>query len=138
MSQQTKGKVVQIIGAVVDVEFDPKEGYLPQIYEALILEARGQKVYLEVQQHLGEYRVRTIAMDSTDGFKRGDEVIALGHPIEIPVGEAIRGRLINVVGEPIDGLPPSKPTKNTPSTAPHQSLKNFPQNPKYCLPGSNA
>jgi F-type H+/Na+-transporting ATPase subunit beta len=53
------------------VEFDSKDGYLPQIYEALILEARGQKVYLEVQQHLGEYRVRTIAMDSTDGFKRG-------------------------------------------------------------------
>ncbi|RMF54088.1 MAG: F0F1 ATP synthase subunit beta, partial [Bacteroidetes bacterium] len=75
MSRPTAtGKVVQIIGAVVDVEFDPQEGYLPEIYDALLLEARGNKVYLEVQQHLGEYRVRTVAMDSTDGFKRGDPV----------------------------------------------------------------
>lgn len=105
------GKVVQVIGAVVDVEFDPQEGYLPEIYDALLLEARGNKVYLEVQQHLGEYRVRTVAMDSTDGFRRADPVKALGGPISVPVGEAIRGRLINVVGEPIDGLPPIQAKK---------------------------
>ncbi len=135
MSQTPKGKVVQIIGAVVDVEFDPKDGYLPQIYEALILEARGQKVYLEVQQHLGEYRVRTVAMDSTDGFKRGDEVIALGRPIEIPVGEAIRGRLINVVGEPIDGLPPIQTEKKYPIHRPAPKFEELSTEPKVLLTG---
>ncbi len=135
MNQKAKGKVVQIIGAVVDVEFDPKEDYLPQIYEALILEARGQKVYLEVQQHLGEYRVRTVAMDSTDGFKRGDEVIALGHPIEIPVGEAIRGRLINVVGDPIDGLPPIQTDKKYPIHRPAPKFEELSTEPKVLLTG---
>jgi F-type H+-transporting ATPase subunit beta len=135
MSQQPKGKVVQIIGAVVDVEFDSKDGYLPQIYEALILEARGQKVYLEVQQHLGEYRVRTIAMDSTDGFKRGDEVVALGRPIEIPVGEGIRGRLINVVGEPIDGLPPIQTDKKYPIHRPAPKFEELSTEPKVLLTG---
>lgn len=124
------GKVVQIIGAVVDVEFDPKDGYLPEIYDALLLEARGNKVYLEVQQHLGEFRVRTIAMDSTDGFKRGDLVKPLGGPISIPVGEGIRGRLINVVGEPIDGLPPIQAKKSYPihrSAPPFEELSTEPR-----------
>jgi len=135
MSQLPKGKVVQIIGAVIDVEFDPKDGYLPQIYEALLLSARDQEVYLEVQQHLGEYRVRTVAMDSTDGFKRGDEALALGRPIEIPVGEGIRGRLLNVVGAPIDGLPLVQAQKKYPIHRPAPAFEELSTEPRVLLTG---
>jgi len=98
-----KGKIVQIIGPVVDVEFS--EENLPEIYTALHVKRKDEKVLvLEVQQHLGENRVRAIAMDSTDGLQRGDEVINTGKPISVPVGEGTLGRLINIVGEPIDNL----------------------------------
>ncbi len=97
------GKIVQIIGAVVDVEF-PEE-CLPPIYTALTIKrADKSKLVLEVQQHLGENRVRAIAMDSTDGLKRGDEVFNTESPITVPVGKETLGRLINVIGEPIDEL----------------------------------
>lgn len=98
-----KGTVAQVIGPVVDVDFD--HGQLPQILNALYIEREdGTRLYLEVAQHLGEDRVRTIAMDSTDGLVRNSEVIDTGDSISMPVGEDIRGRLFNVVGEAIDGI----------------------------------
>ena len=94
-----KGKITQIIGAVVDVNF---ESDLPEIYTALEVNNSGNKLILEVAQHLGENDVRTIAMDATEGLKRGDEVINTGEPISVPVGPETLGRIINVVGESID------------------------------------
>ena len=94
-----KGKITQIIGAVVDVNF---ESDLPEIYTALEVSNSGNKLILEVAQHLGENDVRTIAMDATEGLKRGDEVINTGAPISVPVGPETLGRIINVVGESID------------------------------------
>ena len=94
-----KGKITQIIGAVVDVKFD---GELPEILTALECDNNGNKLVLEVAQHLGESSVRTIAMDATEGLKRGDEVTDTGAPIKIPVGPETLGRIINVIGEPID------------------------------------
>lgn len=102
---QVKGTVAQIIGPVVDVRFNTESGALPKIYEALELtRENGQKVILEVQQHIGEDTVRAISMDSTDGFQRGQEVVALGDAIRMPIGEAIKGRVFNVVGDAIDGM----------------------------------
>ncbi|QJB35220.1 F0F1 ATP synthase subunit beta [Chitinophaga oryzae] len=96
------GKIKQIIGPVVDVHFDDK---LPEIYNALeITRENGQKVVLEVQQHLGEDSVRCVAMDSTDGMVRGMAVVDKGAPIKMPIGDQVKGRLFNVVGEAIDGL----------------------------------
>jgi|TARA_B100000929_G_scaffold289701_1_gene281030 F-type H+-transporting ATPase subunit beta len=101
MSEINQGKVVQIMGAVVDVKF---ENHLPAILEALEIEQNGSKLVLEVAQHLGENTVRTIAMDKTEGLKRGQDVISTGEPISVPVGEGTLGRIINVVGEPVDEL----------------------------------
>ena len=94
-----KGKITQIIGAVVDVNFETD---LPEIYTALETNNSGNKLILEVAQHLGENDVRTIAMDATEGLKRGDNVINTGSPISVPVGPETLGRIINVVGESID------------------------------------
>ncbi len=98
------GKVKQIIGAVVDVYFPG--GSLPEIYNALEIQRPNGKLVLEVQQHLGEDSVRTIAMDGTEGLVRGTDVTDTGKAIAMPVGEAIHGRLFNVTGDAIDGLPP--------------------------------
>ena len=95
----SKGKITQIIGAVVDVKFD---GELPEILSALECKNGDNRLVLEVAQHLGESSVRTIAMDATEGLKRGDEVTATGVPIQVPVGPETLGRIINVIGEPID------------------------------------
>ena len=95
----SKGKIIQIIGAVVDVKFD---GELPEILSALECKNGDNRLVLEVAQHLGESSVRTIAMDATEGLKRGDEVTATGSPIMVPVGPETLGRIINVIGEPID------------------------------------
>ena len=101
----TKGKIKQIIGAVVDVHF-PNDNALPEIYNALELtKENGEKLVLEVQQHLGEDSVRTIAMDGTEGLVRGMDVTDTGKPIAMPTGEGINGRLFNVTGDAIDGLP---------------------------------
>ncbi len=98
------GKIAQIIGPVIDVEFESGVE-LPRIFDALeILKKDGSKIVLEVQQHVGEDTVRTIAMDSTDGLSRGYEVITTGAPIQVPIGKDIYGRLFNVSGDPIDGL----------------------------------
>ncbi len=97
------GKIKQIIGAVVDVQFD---GQLPEIYNALELKRQnGEILVLETQRHMGEDSVRCIAMDGTEGLMRGMEVVDTGAAIKMPVGDAIRGRLFNVTGDPIDGLP---------------------------------
>jgi F-type H+-transporting ATPase subunit beta len=94
------GKVTQIISAVVDVEFE--NGEMPAIYNALECQNDGKKLILEVALHIGEKTVRTIAMDSTDGLTRGAKVIDTGRPISVPVGESTLGRIMNVIGEPID------------------------------------
>ncbi|CRL11700.1 F0F1 ATP synthase subunit beta [Phaeobacter italicus] len=96
---QAKGKVTQIIGAVVDVQFDD---HLPAILNALTTDNNGKQLVLEVAQHLGENTVRTIAMDATEGLVRGQAVADTGAPISIPVGNATLGRILNVVGEPVD------------------------------------
>ncbi|MEO5569841.1 MAG: F0F1 ATP synthase subunit beta, partial [Bacteroidia bacterium] len=102
-----KGKIVQVIGPVVDVAFDQEGSFLPNILDALeVLKPGGQKVVLECQQHIGEDTVRAIAMDSTDGMVRGMEVVTTGMPIKMPKGDAIKGRLFNVIGEAIDGIGP--------------------------------
>lgn len=100
------GKIVQVIGPVVDVSFEAEGSKLPNILDALaITRDNGQVVVLETQQHLGEDRVRTIAMDATEGLVRGMEVVDTGSPITMPTGESVKGRLFNVVGEAIDGIP---------------------------------
>jgi len=106
-----KGNIVQVIGPVVDVEFPDGKG-LPRIYNALEIEyevhAQPTKLTLEVQQHLGENWVRSIAMSSTEGLKRGMSVTDTGSPITVPVGEAVLGRLFNVTGDTIDNRGPVK------------------------------
>ena len=105
MEQTVKGKISQIIGAVVDVTFDDGIS-LPDIYDALkVVRPDGAEVILECQQDIGENTMRTIAMDSTDGLQRGTEVISLNGPITMPVSENINGRLFNVIGKAIDGMP---------------------------------
>jgi F-type H+-transporting ATPase subunit beta len=99
------GKITQVIGPVVDVSFEEENSKLPKILNALeITKDDGSKVILECQQHLGENRIRTISMDSTDGLTRGLPVVDLGSPIAMPVGDEIKGRLFNVVGHAIDGI----------------------------------
>ncbi len=99
------GKVVQVIGATIDAEFP--EGHLPPIYNALKIDQGDIKLTLEVQQHLGGNRVRAIAMASTDGVVRNMEIIDSGAPIKVPVGEEVLGRVFNLLGDPVDKLPPA-------------------------------
>jgi F-type H+-transporting ATPase subunit beta len=112
------GKVIQIAGPAVDVEF--AEGSLPPIYQALRVTSEGFNVpepidvVLEVQQHLGEGRVRTVAMQATDGMVRGMNALDLGGPISVPVGKETLGRVMNVIGEPVDNLGPVKAAKRLP------------------------
>ncbi len=104
MPEKTTGKIAQIIGPVIDVSFD-EDAKLPKIYDALEVKNNdGHVVVLECQQDIGENTIRTVAMDSTDGLQRGMEVSALGHPISMPAGDEIKGRLFNVIGKSIDGL----------------------------------
>ncbi|MBU2914671.1 MULTISPECIES: F0F1 ATP synthase subunit beta [Reichenbachiella] len=109
------GKITQVIGPVVDVSFEAEGSKIPNILDALyVTKENGQKVILECQQHLGEDRVRTIAMEGTEGMTRGMEVIDTGSPITMPIGEDIKGRLFNVVGEAIDGIEQPKGEKSLP------------------------
>ncbi|HEX4873649.1 MAG TPA: F0F1 ATP synthase subunit beta, partial [Sphingorhabdus sp.] len=103
VSAAATGRVSQVIGAVVDVSFD---GELPAILSALETDNNGNRLVLEVAQHLGENTVRTIAMDSTDGLTRGQPVTNTGAQISVPVGPRTLGRILNVVGEPIDEMGP--------------------------------
>jgi F-type H+-transporting ATPase subunit beta len=99
------GKITQVIGPVVDVAFDEPGSKLPNILDALVVEkADGTKVVLECQQHLGEDRVRTVAMDGTEGLVRGMQAVDTGSPIKMPIGDDIKGRLFNVIGDAIDGI----------------------------------
>ena len=102
---KNSGKIKQVLGAVVDVSFEEK---LPQILDALVVKHEKKDLVLEVAQHLGENTVRTIAMDSTDGLVRGQEVTDTGNPISVPVGPETLGRILNVVGEPVDERGPMK------------------------------
>ncbi|MEQ9080153.1 MAG: F0F1 ATP synthase subunit beta, partial [Sandaracinaceae bacterium] len=109
MSESANGQITQVIGPVVDVEFPP--GQLPELLTALRVSNKGisadaDNLVLEVAQHLGEGTVRAIAMDTTDGLVRGQAVKNTGSPISMPVGEACLGRILNVVGEPVDGKGP--------------------------------
>ena len=103
MATNVIGRVRQVMGAVVDVQFD---GHLPAILNALETQNRGNRLVLEVAQHLGENSVRTVAMDSTEGLVRGQEVSDTGQPISVPVGDGTLGRIINVIGEPVDEAGP--------------------------------
>jgi F-type H+-transporting ATPase subunit beta len=117
-----KGKISQIIGPVLDIEFE--KGELPEIYNAIkIVREDGSELITETQQHLGENIVRTVAMDSTDGLMRGMDAIDLGEPITVPVGPETLGRLINVIGEPIDEQGPIKTSKRYPIHRPAPSLE---------------
>jgi len=101
------GKITQVIGAVVDVQFD---GHLPEILNALETKNQGSRLVLEVAQHLGESTVRTIAMDTSEGLVRGQDVSDTGQPISVPVGPGTLGRIMNVIGEPVDEAGPIKAT----------------------------
>ncbi|MEQ8303284.1 MAG: F0F1 ATP synthase subunit beta [Cyclobacteriaceae bacterium] len=109
------GRITQVIGPVVDVAFDGEGSSLPDILNSLeVTKNDGTRIVLEVQQHLGEDRVRTVAMDGTEGLVRGTEVRDSGSPIQMPVGEDIKGRLFNVIGETIDGISELEPGKSLP------------------------
>jgi F-type H+-transporting ATPase subunit beta len=98
------GRVVQVIGPVLDVEFEPE--HLPELYNALVVELEGRRLVVEVEQHIGRNQVRAVAMSSTDGVVRGMEVVDTGEAITVPVGKAALGRILNVLGEPVDEGPP--------------------------------
>ena len=118
-----KGKIIQVMGPVVDVEFD---GYLPEINEAIevtLADKTQDRLVLEVAAHNGDSRVRTIAMDMTEGLTRGQECIASGGPIKVPVGDAVLGRIFNVIGEPVDGGEPVP--EDTPRWSIHRDAPEF-------------
>ena len=118
-----KGKIIQVMGPVVDVEFD---GYLPEINEAIevtLADKTQDRLVLEVAAHIGDSRVRTIAMDMTEGLTRGQECIASGGPIKVPVGDAVLGRIFNVIGEPVDGAGPVP--EGTPTWSIHRDPPEF-------------
>lgn len=123
---KTNGQITQVVGVVVDVEFEGGTK-LPAIYDAIHVTLGKKKVTLEVAQHLDEHTIRSIALSSTDGLKRGDEAIATGAPISVPVGAGTQGRMFNVVGEPIDGKPapkgPTAPIHRDPPALTEQSNK---------------
>src|ERR1051326_6477710 len=132
-----KGKIVQVIGPVVDVEFADQ---LPAIYNALTVEfdVPGQgrpRQTLEVEQHLGDNWVRTVAMGSTEGLKRGYEVVDTGAPISMPVGDSVLGRVFNVVGEPVDERGPVASDKRYPIHRPAPSLVDQSTNPQILTTG---
>lgn len=114
MNKPITGHIAQIIGPVIDIAFE-QEGKLPNLLDALeITRENGEKLILEAQQAIGENTIRAIAMDSTDGLRRGMPVISLGKPISMPTGDMVKGRLFNVIGDPIDGLKEVKATGSYP------------------------
>ncbi|MFM9846217.1 MAG: F0F1 ATP synthase subunit beta, partial [Hyphomicrobiaceae bacterium] len=119
MASNKVGKIRQVMGAVVDVQFD---GHLPEILNALETTNHGQRLVLEVAQHLGESTVRTVAMDSSEGLVRGQDVSDTGQPIAVPVGDETLGRIMNVIGEPVDE---AGPIKTASTRAIHQPAPTF-------------
>ncbi|HEX3073172.1 MAG TPA: F0F1 ATP synthase subunit beta, partial [Ignavibacteriales bacterium] len=127
-STEIKGGIVQVIGPVVDIDFP--DGHLPKIYNSIRIprksvEGKEDNLICEVQQHLGENRVRTVAMDSTDGLQRGMDAYDTQQPITVPVGPSTLGRLMNVIGEGIDGLGDIKSEKRYPIHRPSPQFKNL-------------
>ncbi|MGA8555281.1 MAG: F0F1 ATP synthase subunit beta, partial [Candidatus Acidiferrales bacterium] len=126
-TEQKTGHVVEVIGPVVDVQFE--EGHLPSIHNAVHITSEGYKtpdpidIIAEVAQHLGEGRVRTVAMKPTEGLVRGMKAVDLGEPISVPVGRAVLGRVLNVLGEPVDKLGPVKSDKRYPIHRPAPKLE---------------
>ena len=133
---ETVGKIIQIIGPVIDVKFNSKND-LPAILDALIIKTNsGKKIYLECQLHIGDNIARTISLDSTDGLSRGMEVINTGKPIQMPTGENIKGRIFNVVGEAIDGMPqPDTNNKSLPIHRPAPEFKDISSNTEILYTG---
>ena len=134
MAKGAKGQVVQVIGTVVDIEFPPDE--LPTIYNALnVTMPDGSRLVVEVQQHLGNNWVRALAMDTTDGLPRGADALDTGEPITVPVGEACLGRLLNVLGEPIDNLGEVKADEHWPIHRPPPTLDELETTPQLLETG---
>ncbi len=124
---QNQGKIIRIVGPVIDIYFDIDKGMkLPDILNELeVLNSNNEKITLECQQHLGENTVRTISMDSTDGLTRGSKAIDKGAPISVPVGEAVRGRLFNVLGKAIDGMEQPNTDEKLPIHRPAPKFENL-------------
>jgi F-type H+-transporting ATPase subunit beta len=133
MAKGTTGRVVQIMGPVVDIEFSG--GELPAIYDAVEIAHEGGKLVAEVQQHLGEKWVRCVAMSTTDGLRRGLEVVATGEPIRVPVGPATLGRIFNVLGEPIDNRGPVEADTFYPIHRPAPSFEEQVTKPEFLETG---
>jgi F-type H+-transporting ATPase subunit beta len=133
MSQEKRGRVVQVMGPVVDLEFPG--GDLPEIYDAVEIARDGDKLVVEVQQHLGNEWVRCIAMDSTDGLRRGMPATSTGAPIQVPVGRATLGRIFNVVGEPIDNKGPVDAEEYYPIHRPAPSFEEQVTRPQFLETG---
>ena len=133
MSQEKRGRVVQVMGPVVDVAFP--SGDLPEIYDAVEIARDDGKLVVEVQQHLGNEWVRCIAMDSTDGLRRGMLATSTGAPIQVPVGRSTLGRIFNVVGEPIDGKGPVEAEEYYPIHRPAPSFEEQVTRPEFLETG---
>src|SRR5438094_8432412 len=131
MATQT-GHITQVIGAVVDVQF---EGELPAILNALETKNQGNRLVLEVAQHLGESTVRTVAMDTSEGLVRGQEVADTGQPIAVPVGDGTLGRIINVIGDPVDEAGPVPHEQRRPIHQPAPALTEQPTEPETLITG---
>jgi F-type H+-transporting ATPase subunit beta len=133
MANGTKGRVVQVMGPVVDLEFPA--GELPEIYDAVEIPRDGGRLVVEVQQHLGNDRVRCVAMDATDGLRRGTEAVGTGEPIKVPVGTATLGRIFNVIGEPIDNAGPVNAEDYYPIHRPAPSFEEQVTEPEFLETG---
>src|SRR6266498_871884 len=126
-TENVEGRVVQVAGPAVDVQFP--EGRIPLVYTAIRVTSQGFDVpqpidiICEAQQHIGEGRVRTIALQPTEGLVRGMQAISLGHPVMVPVGPETLGRVLNVIGEPVDDMGPVKTAKRYPIHRPAPSLE---------------
>ena len=126
MAEKNIGKITQIIGAVLDIKFQNE--MLPEINSAInITRSNGERLVVEVAQHLGDDTVRCIALGPTDGLVRGMDAVATGGPIMVPVGEQTLGRIFNVLGQPIDNKEAPKTEKSSRSTAKPRALRNSPQ-----------
>ena len=133
MAKGSKGQIAQVMGPVVDIEFPA--GDLPEIYHAVEIPRNGDKLVAEVQQHLGNNWVRCVAMDATDGLRRGMEAIATGGPITVPVGTATLGRIFNVLGEPIDNAGPVEADEYYPIHRPAPSFEEQVTKPEFLETG---
>ena len=133
MAEGSKGRVVQVMGPVVDIEFP--SGDLPEIYDAVEIPRQDGKLVVEVQQHLGHEWVRCVAMDATDGLRRGMEAINTGKPISVPVGTATLGRIFNVLGEPIDNAGPVEAEEYYPIHRPAPSFEEQVTKPEFLETG---